>query len=75
MRNLALSSRVSAVLARDPRTRDADLEVTADNGVVTITGETRLPAVEEAIPSVVRQVDGVKEVRYKIVFIPVYTPS
>jgi cytidylate kinase len=75
MQNFALSSRVSAVLARDPRTRDADLRVTTDNGVVTITGETRSPAVEEAVPIVVRQVDGVKEVRYKIVFVPVYTPS
>jgi cytidylate kinase len=75
MQNLALSSRVSAVLARDPRTRDVDLKVTADNGVVTITGETRSPAVEEAVPVVVRELDGVKEVRYKIVFVPVYTPS
>jgi len=72
MQDLALSSRVSAVLARDPRTRDASLKATAHSGVVTITGATRSPAVEEAVPAVVREIDGVKEVRYKIEFIPVY---
>jgi cytidylate kinase len=66
MQNLALRSRVSAALASDYRTRDADLEVAADDGVVTITGTTRWPEVVDAAPSVARQVEGVKEVRSEI---------
>lgn len=66
MRDLTLHSRVSAALAKDFRTRDADLKITADDGIVTITGTTWWPEVADAIPSVVRQVDGVKEVRSEI---------
>ena len=73
MEDLALQSRVSAVLARDPRTQEAALSVTAADGVVTITGTTRSMKVEEAIPVVVRRVDGVKEVQSRVVFIPVYS--
>jgi cytidylate kinase len=72
MENLTLASRVSATLAMDPRTRDVQLEVVADGGIVTITGQTRAPAADEAIEAVVRKVDGVTEVRSKVVFIPVY---
>ena len=72
MQNLALASRVRATLARDARTRDVELEVVAEEGVVTITGETHSPAVDEAVDLVARRVDGVKEVRSKVVFIPVY---
>jgi len=67
MQDLALSSRVSAALARDARTRAADLSVAADEGIVTITGTTRTPAVLEAVPLVVRQVEGVKEVRSELI--------
>ena len=63
MKNLTLQSRVSAVLAMDFRTRDAELKVTADNGIVTITGATRWSEVATGVPAVVRQVDGVKELR------------
>jgi len=63
MRDLTLRSRVSAALAIDPRTRDADLTVLADDGIVTITGAIRSPTVEEVIPLVARQAEGVKEVR------------
>jgi len=66
MQDLSLQSRVSAALGMDFRTRDADLQVTADGGIVTITGTTRWPEVVGAVPSVVRQVDGVKEVRCEI---------
>jgi len=72
MQNLALSSHVSAVLARDPRTKDAEVNVAAADGIVTVTGITRSTAVEEAVPAVIRRVEGVKEVRSKIVFIPPY---
>jgi osmotically-inducible protein OsmY len=66
MQDLTLQSRVSAALAMDFRTRDANLSVTADGGIVTITGTTRWPEVVGAVPAVVRQVDGVKEVRSEI---------
>ena len=67
LEDLALSSRVSAALARDARTRGADLSVTANGGIVTITGTTRTPAVLEVVPLVVRQVEGVKEVRSELI--------
>jgi osmotically-inducible protein OsmY len=63
LRDLALSNRVAARLARDPRTQAATLEVTADNGVVTATGTTQSPALLEAVAIVARDVDGVREVR------------
>lgn len=66
MQDLTLHSRVSAALATDFRTTGADLKVTARGGIVTITGTTRWPEVAEAVPSVVRQADGVKEVRTEI---------
>jgi cytidylate kinase len=66
MKNLTLQSRVSAVLAMDFRTRDAVLKVTADNGIVTITGTTRWSEVEQAVSAVVRQVVGVRELRKEI---------
>jgi len=67
LEDLALSSRVSAALARNHRTRDADLTVTADEGIVIVTGWTRWPEVEKAIPEVVRRVEGVQKVRSKVV--------
>ncbi|HUJ67151.1 MAG TPA: cytidylate kinase family protein [Acidimicrobiales bacterium] len=74
MQDLTLHSRVSAALATDFRTRDADLRVTADDGIVTITGTTPWPEVADAVPSVVRQVDGVKEVRSEIAGVTPPTP-
>jgi len=72
MQNLTLASRVWAKLAMDSRTRDVELEVVADDGIVTVAGEARSPGVDEAVHVVARQVDGVKEVRSKVVFIPTY---
>ena len=69
LRDLALGNRVAAMLARDERTRGADLEVTADDGIVTITGTTQSPALLEAVPTVVREVDGVKDVRAQARFL------
>ena len=66
LRDLTLHSRVLATLAMDFRTRDAQLKVAVADGVVTITGTTRWAEVAEAIPTVVRTVAGVKEVRSEI---------
>jgi hypothetical protein len=72
MEDLTLQSRVSAALARDPRTQEAELSVTAEDGIVTITGTTHSAEVQEAVPVVARQVDGVEEVQAKITFVPHY---
>jgi len=72
MDNLALASRVQARLAIDSRTRDVELEVVAEGGIVTISGQTQSPAVDKAIQTVACTVDGVMEVRSKVVFVPVY---
>jgi cytidylate kinase len=69
LRDLALTNRVAAMLARDERTRAADLEVTTDDGIVTVTGTTQSPALLEAVPAVVREVSGVKDVRSQARFL------
>ncbi len=70
MRNLTLQSRVAAVLATDFRTRDTEMDVTAADGVVTVTGTTRWPEVERAVDTVVSQVEGVKEIHSRV-FAPI----
>ena len=66
LQDLALSSQVAAVLAQDPRTTDATLEVVADDGVVTVHGTTQSPTVAEAVRLVARGVDGVKDVKGEV---------
>ena len=66
MEDLALRSRASAVLVTDARTKSAVLTVTAEDGVVTVTGTTQSPALIDAVPEVVRLVDGVKDVRSSV---------
>lgn len=68
MQDLALSGRVSAVLARDGRTMTTELRVAADDGIVTIGGATASREVANAVPLVVGQVEGVKEVRNEVRF-------
>ena len=67
MEDLVLRSRVEAALALDFRTRGADLQISADDGIVTIAGTTRWSEVAEAAPAVARRIEGVKEVRSEIV--------
>jgi cytidylate kinase len=66
LQDLALASRVRAVLAKDPGTKDADLHVVARDGIVTVRGTTLWPALLESVPGIVRQVQGVKEVRSEL---------
>jgi cytidylate kinase len=66
LQDFALHSRVMATLAMDFRTRDARLKVTVDGGVVTIAGTTHWSEVAEAVPAVVRRVEGVTEVKSEI---------
>ena len=69
MQNLTLGSQAAAVLARDPRTRGAVVQVIANDGVVTVTGTTHSPSVLDAIPGVARQVAGVTDVRNEVRFL------
>jgi cytidylate kinase len=74
MQDLTLRSRVAAALATDIRTRSISPEVVADDGIVTVTGTTQSPAIIEAVPVVVRQVDGVKELKTKVRLLREGTP-
>jgi cytidylate kinase len=74
LQDLTLQSRVSAALATDFRTTGTDLKATANDGIVTITGTTKWPEVADAVPSVVRQVQGVKEVKSQITGLTPPTP-
>ncbi|MBP1775070.1 MAG: response regulator receiver protein [candidate division NC10 bacterium] len=59
LENLTLASRA-----------DVAMKVVAENGIVTISGETRWQPLNEVVEAVARQVDGVTEVRSEVVFIP-----
>jgi cytidylate kinase len=72
LQDLALGNHVAALLAKDPRTTEATLDVVAAGGLLTITGITWSPSVLDAVPDVARQVDGVKDVRTKITLAPNY---
>jgi len=69
LRDLTLGNRVAAMLARDERTRGADVVVTADDGVITVTGTTQSPSLREAVPVVARTVLGVTDVRSAVRFL------
>jgi cytidylate kinase len=70
LEDLALKTRVAAALRKDLRTRDANLDVSAGDGVVTLSGATRSVEMQRAAPEVARGVEGVKAVRSKIDLIP-----
>jgi osmotically-inducible protein OsmY len=69
LRDLALRSRVAAMFAQDQRTRSTELQVTADDGIVTVTGTTQSPALLEAVAAVAREVEGVRDVRSEVRFL------
>ncbi len=69
MQDLVLSSRVAAELARDPRTASAHLQVRTDGGVVIVTGTTQSPALRDAVPSVARHAQGVRDFRNEVRFL------
>ena len=72
LQDLALGSHVAALLAQDPRTQEATLDVAASGGLLTITGMAGSPAVLDAIPEVARKADGVMDVRAEISLAPQY---
>lgn len=64
--NLLLSSLVWAQLTRDKVTKSANVRVTSDNGVVTITGKAGSHKIVPVIPVVAQQVPGVREVHNEV---------
>ena len=75
MQDLALSSKVSAVLAKDVRTQGLNLKVAADEGIVTINGTALSQEAVMAVPVLVRQIEGVKEVRNEVIRVPYVYPG
>lgn len=64
--NLLLSSLVWAQLASDRFTKTANVRVTSDKGIVTITGEAGSHKIVPLIPLVAQEVPGVREVRNEV---------
>jgi hypothetical protein len=63
MKNLLLAARVRVALARHERTHAAAFRVSAIDGEVLVTYQPRDSAVAEAVPAVLRGLEGVLEVR------------
>ena len=60
--NLLLSTLVWAELTKDKLTKSANVEVSAENGVVTVAGKAGSHKIVGVIPVVAGRVDGVKEI-------------
>ena len=61
--DLQLAARARLDLAFDPRTADADLQVQADGGVLTVTYTPAQEAFSDAIPEVLADLQGCQEIR------------
>jgi cytidylate kinase len=66
LENLSLSSKVWAAMAKNPLTRSASLEVTSDEGNVTIIGNVSSAKAAEAVAKVARAVAGVKTLHSEV---------
>jgi osmotically-inducible protein OsmY len=60
--NVSLEARIMAVLHENKATRDSDVGVTADNGIVTLTGQVVSAQSAQRVQDVVANVYGVKAV-------------
>jgi len=67
MDDLALSSVVRAAIASNPDTRDVDITVRANDGVVRIIGKVKTDEIIEMIQRTAESVPGVKEVKNEVV--------
>jgi len=63
MENLSLSSHARLRLAVDERTADADLQVQANNGVLTVTYPPHQDQVPQYIPQVLADLEGCREIQ------------
>ena len=62
VKNFSLAAKVKAVLHENKSTRDAEVHVAADDGVVTITGSVPSASSAQQVQEVVASVYGVKAV-------------
>jgi cytidylate kinase len=67
MDNLALSSLVRAAVFSNSDTRDVNIMVEAEEGVVTIVGKAKRQDAIEMVENVVRNVPGVRELKNQVV--------
>jgi cytidylate kinase len=66
LEDFSLGSKVWAALAKHDLTRKIAVRVSAQGGRVTIEGSVGSQKVVDAIPGVVRQVEGVREIRNEV---------
>lgn len=59
-----IKDRITAQLANDPRFEDVDIDI--DDGIVTIDGQVQNQADLDAVQQVVRQVQGVRDVKLDV---------
>ncbi|MBV8054920.1 MAG: BON domain-containing protein [Deltaproteobacteria bacterium] len=62
MKDISLEARIKAVLQGNKSTRDSDVHIMADNGMVTLTGGAPSEQNAQYVQEVVASVDGVKAV-------------
>ncbi len=75
VRDLGLASRVRAALAADPVTKNIDMGVTAQAGVVSLRGVVFSPAMMETVVEVARRIPGVRTVTTEAVEVPQMYPG
>jgi len=63
MDNLCLAAHTRLRLAEDDRIADADLTISANNGIVTVTYVPRQSQVAKFIPETLSEIEGIKELQ------------
>jgi hyperosmotically inducible periplasmic protein len=61
-----ISTRVRSALLNDPQVAAGNINVTAANGVVTLSGQVRTPAERDRAVALARQTSGVNDVRSEL---------
>lgn len=62
----ALASKIETALSAETALHGASIEVSADDGVVTLTGSTRSPDLRSMAAQIALSIDGVKHVRNEL---------
>ncbi len=75
VKDLSLAAQVRAAIAKDPVTKNINVEVTAQSGRVALKGVVFSPAMMDAAAEVARQVPGVAGVSCEAVEIPRVYPG
>jgi cytidylate kinase len=73
MDDLVLASRVRAALAADERTASVEVQIQADDGVVSLRGRVRPESLVEDVRRVAGSVEGVREIDRRHLDAPDYT--